>query len=284
MKSLALLAFLLVIYITLFPIIDQYSKARISERDVRYTPQNELLDLSVLEFRDLASDMIFFNALTFIGSHKPGEDNPETWQWLSKILDASSYLNPYNMDPYFIAEGFLTWKGRMFQETNELLDRGMTFRKNNWQLPFFVGFNHYYFLNEPEKGAQYLELAADMPDSPRMALVALASRLYSESARTELAISIVKDNYEKAPDENFREMYKVRLESLGARLEIEKAIDAYENAYKKKPVSLNILVRKNFLKLIPTDPEGGEFFLDDQGRVKNTKEVAVDKKRNALQE
>jgi len=279
MKSLAFLAILLAGYIALFPVIDKYSKTNMeAERDVRYVPQKELIDLSVLEFKNLASDMIFLNALVFVGGRESGKDNQETWQWLYKTLDASSYLNPHNVDPYFIAQGFLTWNGRIFRETNALLDRGLRYRKTDWRIPFFMGFNCYYFLNEPEKGAQYLELAAHMPDSPRGAMVVLASRLYSESARTELAIAIVKDDYEKARDENLREMYKGRLESLESRFKIEKAVEAYQRVYKRKPKSLDVLISRNFLKHIPVDPEGGEYFLDDQGRVENTKEVAVEKK------
>jgi tetratricopeptide (TPR) repeat protein len=278
MKSLALLIALLVGYSALFPIIDEYSKNRLQERDVRYIPQKELLELSVLEFKDLASDMIFLNTLAFVGGRKKGENNRDIWQWLYKALDASSYLNPHNVDPYFIAQGFLTWHGRMFQETNDLLDRGMTFRKNDWRIPFFIGFNYYYFLNKPEKGAQYLESAARMPDSPRAALVVLASRLYSESARTELALAIVKDDLDKSKDDSLREIYQNRLESLKNRLKIEKAVEAYEKINKKKPRSLDVLVAKKFLEQIPGDLEGGEYFLDDQGRVKNTKEVAIDKK------
>lgn len=278
MKSLVLLTFLLAGYGALFPVIDGYSKGRLGEKDVRYIPQKELIELSMLEFKNLAADMLFFEALTYAGGRKSGKDNPETWQWVYKTLDASAHLNPYNVDPYFMAQGFLTWKGRMFEETNALLNRGITFRKNDWRIPFFIGFNYYYFLDQPEMGAKYLELAAQMPDSPKLTLIMLVSRLYSQAARTELAITIVRDDYEKATDEGLRRAYKVRLESLHARLKIEHAVQAYENIYKHKPKSLDVLVAKNLLKEIPADPEGGNFFLDARGRVKNTREAEVGKK------
>jgi hypothetical protein len=277
MRLYAVLAILIAIYTALFPVIDGFSRERVEERDVRYLPPNELLQLSALEFQNLAADILFLNGLTFAGSRKPGVQDPETWQWLYKILDASSYLNPYNKDPYFLAQGNLTWDGRMYHETNTLLERGMTYRKNDWTLPFFIGFNHYYFLRDPAAGAHYLSLAADMPDSPKLTLTILASRLYAQSQLTELAIAMVKDDYEKARDENLRRAYKIRLESLVERLNIEKAVEAYEKVYKKKPLSLDVLISRNFLKQIPTDPDGGEYFLDDQGRVKNTKEDAVEK-------
>jgi hypothetical protein len=249
----------------------------VEERDVRYIPQNEVLHLSALEFQSLAADMLFLNGLTFAGSRKPGVQEPETWQWLYKILDASSYLNPYNKDPYYLAQGNLTWDGKMYNETNTLLERGMSYRKNDWTLPFFIGFNHYFFLHDQAVGAQYISMAADIPDSPKLTLTILASRLYVQSQLTELAIAMVKDDYEKARDESLRGIYKVRLESLVIRLNLEKAVEAYEKVYKKKPLSLDVLISRNFLKQIPADPEGGEFFLDEQGRLKNTKEVVAEK-------
>lgn len=278
MRSLALLAALIAAYIAIFPTIEVYSKNRLGERDVRYIPPKEILELSTLEFKALAADLLFFEGLTFVGGRKSGDNDPDTWEWLYKILDASSYLNPHNVDPYFIAQGFLTWEGRMFKETNELLNRGLTYRTNDWRLPFFIGFNYYFFLDQPEKGAQYLEMAARLPESPRATLLILASRLYTMSARTELAIAIVKDDYERTRDEALRKIYKNRLKSLQARFKIEQAVEAYEKRYKQKPASLAVLLEKGLLKEIPSDPEGGSFFLDDSGRVKNTRDVAIEKK------
>lgn len=277
MRFYLFVAFLVAGYISLFPIIDDYSKSRLRERDVRYVPQKELIDVSSLEYKAIVSDMLFLNTLSFLGGRDPAED-AEAWQWLYKTLDASSYLNPYNMDPYYVAEGFLPWKGRMFHETNAILNRGMEYRTHDWVMPFFIGFNHYFFMNEPEKGAQYIELAAQKPNAARTTLITLASRLYAQSARTELAIALVKDDYDKAADEGLRVAYKTRLKSLYARLKIEKAVEAYKKAYKRSPASLETLVVKDFLKEVPINPEGGVFILDNDGRIKATIEAKGEKK------
>lgn len=277
MRYYVVLAMLIAGYIALLPIMDGYSRERMNEKDVRYIPKNELIDLSVLEFRTLAADIFFLNGLTFVGGHT-GVVDPGEWEWLYKTLDASSYLNPYNIDPYFLAQGALTWFGKLYPETNALLERGLAFRKKDWRIPFFIGFNYYYFLEEPEKGAHYIAMAAETPDSPKTSLVILSSRLYSQSQRTELAIAIVKDDYEKEREENLRSMYKNRLESLQNRMKIEKAVEAYEKHNKRKPLSLNVLVSKKYLNEIPADPEGGTYFLDDRGKVENSNETKTQKR------
>jgi len=278
MRSYVLLGVFIVGYIVFLPVMDGYSKARLADRDIRYIPHKELIEVSSLEFRNIVSDMLFLNTLSFVGGRTQSKEDLETWGWLYKTLDASSYLNPYNMDPYFIAEGFLTWHGKMFRETNSLLERGMQYRTNDWIMPFFIGFNYYYFLNDPDAGAKYIEQAAQRPGTSRTTLIALASRLYVQSAQTELAIALVKDDSEKTKDENLRIAYQARLNALYARLYVEQAVEAYKKVYRKNPASIDVLISKNYLSKKPISSEGGEFFLDKDGRVRTAIEIRIEKR------
>ena len=50
------------------------------------------------------------------------------------------------VDPYFYANAFLPWDAHMTEETNRLLEKGSRYRDWDWMLPFFIGFNDFFFL------------------------------------------------------------------------------------------------------------------------------------------
>ena len=138
--------------------------------------------LLALEYRDLVADLIFSRTQSFHGGVlKRGEKlDARTWQGIYQRLDAASQLDPYFVDPYYFGQAVLTWDAQMPREANALLDRGRRYRTEDWVMPFFMGFNAFYFLHDKPQGAAYLMEAARRPGSPSLAGL-LAARLSSES-------------------------------------------------------------------------------------------------------
>ena len=61
-------------------------------------------------------------------------------------------------------------------------------------------------------------------------------------------------------------------------LQIEEAIAEYKERFQTDPEDLGSLVGAGLLERIPHDPYGGNFYLDEQGRVRTTsKLVPVEK-------
>lgn len=191
---------------------------------------------------------------------------------MSNILNVSTDLDPYFLDPYYVAQAHLTWEGNMVRETNTLLDKGSRYRDWDWMLPFYIGFNYFYFLQENDKASEYLMEASKRPNSPSL-LTTLAARLAYEAHRTENAIIFLQEILSKTDDENTKKMYEMRLNALKGILFLERAAAVYQERFKTRPEKLDALIAKGIIQDIPKDPYGGEFYIDKNGTIKTTSEL-----------
>ncbi len=240
-----------------------------------YTVPAPVLKISALEFDSLASDFLYLKALIFIGStyERPGKSKVKDWEmkWLYSMFDVATDLDPYFLDPYLLANSNLTWGAGMIQEANTLLQKGARYRDWDWTLPFFMGFNYFYFLQENDKASEYLMEASRRPGASPM-YAELAAKLAFKSQRTETAIFFMEELLNKTDDIIFIKEYETRLELLRNMLLLENAVNAYKKKSGRIPRHLDDLIKKGIIQTIPKDPYGGEFYIDPQGAVKTTSE------------
>jgi hypothetical protein len=215
----------------------------------------------------------------YVGSlEKPPEIS--TYRKLHHALDTITYLDPYNMDGYYFAQGMLGWNPSLMEPLNNLLRRGMTYRPWDWQLPFFYGFNQFYFMKRPQEGAAYLEKAYQLNPGNTF-LPTLIARLHYEANETGVAIDYLEEMIRNTTSEKLRRWMLVRLHALRSVALLEDAIVRYLDRYKSEPKTLNMLVEGGLIKAIPSDPYGGEFYLDEKGRVRTTSKLAHSRKKSA---
>lgn len=234
-----------------------------------------ILKITALEFDGLASDALFLKVLVFIGGAQERKERPMIkdweWKWMNNVLEASTGLDPYFFDPYFFANAHLAWAGNMVRETNRLLEKGSRSRDWDWRLPFFLGFNEFYFLQEDEKASLDLMEASRRPGASPL-FASLASKLAFKERRTENAIFFLEQMIGKTDDEAVKKEFETRLEALRSIDQLEKAVVRYHARYGRMPKNLEELVSKKVLDSLPRDPMGGEFYMDSRGIVKTTSE------------
>jgi len=247
--------------------------------DTAYVLPPAVLSITALEFHGIASDFLFLKSLVFIGSTMERTERPRVkdweWKWLYKVVDASSSLDPYFFDPYYFGNANFTWDAMMVEETNLLLERGVTYRTWDSMLPFFMGFNYFYFLQDNFNARKYLLEAAQRPDATQL-YATLAANLSYEKKRTENAISFLEEMIKGTEDESLWKRYEARISFLRGVLEVENAAEQYKKRYGGKPENLYALVRAGMLREVPIDPSGGQLYLDFDGRVKSTSELQLD--------
>ncbi len=182
---------------------------------------------------------------------------------------------PYYYDIYYIANGYLSWDFGDVETANRFLKKGIDYYPKRWIFYLYLGFNYFYFLKDYEMGAQYLVKASEISGRPFYAH--LAAKLLYASGRTEIAIGIVRNMLENTKDEGWRKNLKIRLEALEAIYTIEKAVEAFREKTGRNPQNIEELVKTGFLKSVPVDPYGGEFYLDEAGNVKTTSNLTFTK-------
>jgi hypothetical protein len=138
-------------------------------------------------------------------------------------------------------------------------------------LPFFAGFNYFYFLQENEKAAELLMEASRRPLANPM-LVSIASKLAFKEKKTETSIQFLEEMLQRTDDELTKQRFKKRIEALRGILLLEQAVAQYQKRYHDKPHSVEVLVAKRIIQNVPRDPYGGQFYLDPSGAVRSTTE------------
>ena len=237
-----------------------------------------VLKITSLEFKGFVSDLLFLHALIFKGStYERMEEprmKPEEWQWFYRMISASADLDPYFSDPYYLANAHMTWEAGMVLETNELLEKGTQYRDWDWSLPFYAGFNSFYFLQDNAKAAELLATAAQRP-GPGEQLLSLASRLAYTGKKTENAITFLSAILAKTEDRRLRKQYTTRINALQARLLLEQGVSSYQKKYGRYPGNLQDLVLAGIITELPRDPYGGGFSMGANGQVTSTSDYLL---------
>ena len=271
-----LILLLFPVHVSIISKVTEAKKLLPKGEDTSYVLPSPILKIMALEFDGLASDYTFLKALVFFGSTFERKERPRLkeweWRWMYNILNASTDLDPYFLDPYYVAEAQLTWEGNMVRETNTLLAKGSRYRDWDWMLPFYAGFNSFYFLHEDAKASEYLMEASKKPGASPM-LASLATRLAYKGKKTENAVIFLQEMIKRTEDESIRKQYETRLNALKVILFLERAAAVYQDSFKKQPERLDELIAKGIITAIPKDPYGGKFYIDKDGSIKTTSEM-----------
>jgi len=239
-----------------------------------------LLRILAFDYKGIVSDALFIKGIVYIGGFLVQKNHPvervrlsdSQWRAFLHVMDASTELDPYFQDPYYFANAFLTWDAGMIKEANAFLDKGSRYRHWDWSLPFFAGFNYFYFLQDNDKASEKL-MEASRRNNKNLLLASLASKLAFKENKTENSILFLEEMINKTEDEQTREKLKTRLDAFNAILTLEKAVEAYQQKFGRMPEQIDELVKKNILAEIPQDPYGGEYFIDERGQVRTTSET-----------
>lgn len=223
------------------------------------------------EFKGIMADFLVINLSSYYGGIilEKKEAVEKEFEYMSRVLKVASVLDPYFFDTYYFAQSILAWDGRMPERAIEILKVGSEKRKNDWLIPYWIGFNYYYFLKDRKNASSFFREASLRPGASD--LVASMSIIADyEGGETEMAILFLEDMIKRTDDEHKRNKFLIRLDALKKIRFLEQAVEMYKRKFGKYPKDINQLVKENIINQIPRDPYGGNFYIDDEGRVKTT--------------
>lgn len=241
-----------------------------------YVPSVTALKTVAADHKELVAASLVLKVMMYFGGLVEKADNqvavPPDYMSMSRLLHGVVKLDPYNMDAYYFAQGFLTWDVKQFKLANDLLDYGMKYRTWDWYLPFFAGFNSAFFLKDYATAARYYQRAGELSGSDLSRL--LAGRYMQESGQTELAISYLSAMLKGENNPALKKSYQLRLKAFGETSRIEMARDRYRETRGVMPSTIEQLISGGFLSPPPRDPYGGQFYLEADGKVTTTSKYA----------
>ncbi|MEZ4600213.1 MAG: hypothetical protein R2940_10550 [Syntrophotaleaceae bacterium] len=246
-----------------------------------------LLRLIAGEFRGIAADFLFLQGLVAYGrtleQDLGKEEKHQAWHRVYRLMDASTDLDPYFFDPYYFANAALSRNPAMVPKINAMLEKGLHRRDWDWMLPFFLGFNHFYYLEDNAKAAEFLMIGARRPGAMPL-LATLAARLTYQENRTENAIVFLRGILSRTEDEQTRELYRTRLEALEKIYYLERASAVYRQRFGRAPKDVRDLLVAEIIPSIPEDPYGGSFYLAPDGSVQSTSDLTYAKGKRKIDE
>jgi len=225
--------------------------------------------------RGLLADYLFLKVVSFVGGRfiEGQSFKSEDWDYLVASLHVITDLDPYFLDPYFLSEGLLAWDAGMPEAANEILVKGAEHRPEDWRLPFFIGFNHFYFLSDYVSAADYIMRAAKLPDSPDY-LQTLAARLAYYGGKSKTALLFLQQMIAEADDPLLRSRLAKRLLALERAVQIEEALELFKLRQERLPSAMTELAELGYLEELPEDPYGGKWGILENGRVFSTSKFA----------
>ena len=268
--------FIVAYFLLVLPFTDFLANRPLSVK-LGYLPHPQLLKVLSADQDLLVAEMAVVKVLfyygTLIGKFQENVIVRPEYANMYRTLQTATQLDPYNMDAYYFAQAAFTWQLNRIAEVNALLKHGAEYRTWDPWINFYLGFNYAYFLKDYSNAARYLQRAGEL--APGNALFArLAARYYYESAQTEIGLVFLDTMIAGAKDGAVKQTYTVRRDALLAVLTLEKAQAAFNLKMGRQPKTLDELLLTGFLKQVPKDPYGGNFYLDESHRVRSTSKLA----------
>lgn len=194
--------------------------------------------------------MQFIKASVFYGGIRPGRNPLEYAEPFAQHLSAAAHLHPHFVDTYFLCQAILPDITPGYARyANTVLAEGMTALPDNAVLPFFAGFNHFYYLDEPLEAARLFHLAAKRPNGPPI-LEHLANILSAEGGNIYAALIGLRGMYAAEKDEQIKKRYAEEIAAFEKAATVLNAIKSYEKTNNHPPARLEDLP-PDYLPAIP---------------------------------
>lgn len=191
---------------------------------------------------------------------------PDEFALQARIQEDVAWLNPAHEDNYYIAAAILPWNGQL-EASQYILTRASDARPFDWQPPFYVAFNHYYFLKDPVAGARWLRRASSHTESEqhRLAFQQISALWAAKSPDLQMAIRLHEELIESTKHKEFAAFLEKRVKRLQNLLAIERASARYVEKHGRVPQSIDELVAAGELGELPLDPFGMRYGFDANG-------------------
>lgn len=225
--------------------------------DIDHVPRGRVTRLASLGQRGLVSDLYWLATVQYIGEPRADQRG---WEKLYPLVDLVTDLDPRHGYAYQTAGIVLSAAGRL-DESDAILKKGMEKGPDWWSYPYYISFNHWFYLGDYATGARYAEIAARTPGaSPNISHLAVS--LASKTGTPEQAIALLLELRANVKDEvtagRLDEQLKLAVLERDAQA-LERVAAAYTERTGLPLGSLETLVVSGLVAAIPPDPFGGHY-------------------------
>jgi hypothetical protein len=194
-----------------------FTTARVQEYRVRpyleanlYLPSGKFVEQTSLGYKEIAADLIWFQAVQYYGGYAKSEHDLAYFDGLIEIV---TDLDPHFIFPYLFGAVVMAQDMGDLERGVAVLKRGMEHNPDDWELPFEIGFLHYTVARDAEQAARYFELAGRMPGGSDQAR-RFAAFVYSKAGHNETSIRMWEELARETDQPYMRELAQRYIERL----------------------------------------------------------------------
>jgi hypothetical protein len=237
--------------------------------DARFVPRPEVARVASLGFRALVADYYWIQAVQVVGAET--SDPGRHADLIGRLVDVVTTVDPWVSHPYRFAANWMVRDAKQVRHANRLLERAIEHHPDDWRGYFYLGFNHFFYLNESVLAADRIEQAALLEGAPSY-LARLAARLRAGTAGLDTAAAFLSEMAESTQDPQARRQYDAALLEIEAERRarvLDEARERYVKARGRDIEAVEDLVTGFWAVLpgIPPDPYGEGWKLSDEGRI-----------------
>ena len=230
-----------------------------------FVPRPEVAKLSSLGFHGVMADYYWLQAVQIVGGAMRPEDEGTL---LGRFIDVVTTVDPWVGHPYRFAAIWLTGSEEDVRQANRLLERSLPYHPDEWRNRFYLGFNHFYYLEENEPAAHWLEEAAKIEGSPRY-LAGLAARLRAGKGGLEVAAGMIRRLMAETDDPYAIAEYEKMLDEIETERRarfLDAARKAYRVGHGEDIGAVGDLLKgpHPVLEQLPPEPHDWEWVLDEE--------------------
>lgn len=232
--------------------------------EVRVVVPADLVRLASLGQVGFVADVLLARITIHSGSlmWKPLDINYDS-PWAYGTVDVITDLDPRFFMAYLYSAMGMIHNFDDVHRARPIVEKGMAIFPDNWELPFWVGYNYYAYFHDYDTAAEYLWKAYKAPDAPQTFLSLMLSTL-RHAGDYEKARVVIEQMYNEATDDGLKMVYAKRMIQLENLILLQHAARIYRQVRGTYPASLEVMVTEGLLPELPEDPFGLPYVLDTE--------------------
>jgi len=231
-------------------------------------PKIELVKAVSIGYSELFGDFYWLKAIQYFGDKQ--NYTSERLGHLYPLVDLITDISPLFEYAYRFGGVTISLLDTNGDLSEKILIKGVKNIGNSWKIPYLLGYLEYYVLHNPMLASVYYDLAgvvAERSDEPDMKwLRSLAEKIRIDVEDTDVMIPLLEKMYQEERDPILKEKYFARFRMALQRRDFKflgKKIEEFKQQYNRYPETLNELVEKKIIPIVPAEPFGGEYDIKD---------------------
>ncbi len=231
-------------------------------------PRLELVKVASAGYYELFTDFYWLKAIQYFGDKMNYEHM--RLRHLYPLLNLITDISPLFEYAYRFGGVTISLLDSNGDLAENILIKGIRNTPDSWRVPYLLGYVEYYVQNNPRLASVYYRLAgtvAQRTGEPEMGwLISLSEKILLDIEDSDTMIPVLEKMFREEHDPILREKYFARFRMALQRRDFKfltKKIEEYKATYGNYPERLDELVEKNIIPVIPVEPFGGYYGIED---------------------